>query len=228
MDNFYDTVFLVENTIVKANSLLLRVRSPYFAAMLSPSHRFLERNKLSGPPSAMGIHVYHGYQTIKIEDVPRVYFHCIIQYLYSDHFVIHSHSLEFFLRLFVFADYFMVPRLVDICSDYLKNFVNTKTAITLLLYSLAHNASQLQRFLTYFIAQNKHEVQSSEAYKRFSHKAHPSLKEAVKEMIDKECQESYVEIAIRNYQKKECTGNNIEEDYQWEILESAEYIYLQE
>jgi len=55
-----------------------------------------------------------------VTGVPKAFFTCIIQYLYSDHFYIQNEEIEFFLKMMIYADYFMLPRLVDICSSYLK------------------------------------------------------------------------------------------------------------
>jgi hypothetical protein len=44
----------------------------------------------------------------------------------------------------IYADYFALPRLVDICSSYLKPFVNSKTVLQILLLAHAHNANQLE------------------------------------------------------------------------------------
>lgn len=40
----------------------------------------------------------------------------------------------------IYADYFMLERLVDICSNYLQKFVNVKTVLSILLLAHAHNA----------------------------------------------------------------------------------------
>jgi hypothetical protein len=42
LDEFYDIVFLVEETLIKANSLVLMVRCPYFKSMLSTKYSFKE------------------------------------------------------------------------------------------------------------------------------------------------------------------------------------------
>jgi hypothetical protein len=127
LDDFYDILFLVEDTLIKANSLILRTRCPYFAAMLSRTYGFREgQHKRS--------------QSIRVEGVPKALFSCIIQYIYSDHFYIQRHNLEFFVQLFIFADYFILPRLVEICSNYLKTFVTSGTVLTLLLLAHAHNS----------------------------------------------------------------------------------------
>jgi|LauGreDrversion4_2_1035121.scaffolds.fasta_scaffold72321_1 hypothetical protein len=141
LDDFYDILFLVDGTLIKANSLVLRIRSPYFSAMLSPQNGFFETNMKKG-------------QSIKVYGVEKSYFSCIIQYIYSDHFYIHRQNVEFFVKLLIFADYFMLPRLVDICSNYLKSFVNIKTVFTLLLVGNSHNADQLVNYCVHYIAMN--------------------------------------------------------------------------
>lgn len=72
-DDFYDILLMVEDTCVKANSLILKLRSPYFQAMLSPQYGFKESRLGKGSP-------------IKIEGVPMHLFKCIMSYIYSDRF----------------------------------------------------------------------------------------------------------------------------------------------
>lgn len=42
LDDFYDILFLVDDTLIKANSLVLSARSPYFKSMLSRKYSFQE------------------------------------------------------------------------------------------------------------------------------------------------------------------------------------------
>ena len=58
----------------------------------------------------------------------------------------------------MFADYFMLPRLVDICSSYLKVFVNNKSAFSLLLVAQSHNADQLENYCIHYIALNQYDI----------------------------------------------------------------------
>ena len=127
LNDFYDVLFLIDDTLIKGNSLIMRARSPYFAAMLSPTHRFRET------------HLNRGC-SIRVQGVPKLYFNTILEYMYSDHFFIQKHSIDFFVRLLIFADYFLLPRLVDICSRYLKPFVTVNTAVILFLVAHSHNA----------------------------------------------------------------------------------------
>lgn len=42
LDDFYDILFLVDDTLIKANSLVLSARCPYFKSMLSANYSFKE------------------------------------------------------------------------------------------------------------------------------------------------------------------------------------------
>lgn len=42
LDEFYDIVFRVGDTLIKANSTVLKVRSKYFESMLSSKYKFRE------------------------------------------------------------------------------------------------------------------------------------------------------------------------------------------
>lgn len=67
----------------------------------------------------------------------------------------------FFLRLLMLADYFMLPRLVDICTSHIKPFVTVKNVLNVLLVAHAHNADQLERYCLNFITLNENEILES-------------------------------------------------------------------
>jgi hypothetical protein len=67
----------------------------------------------------------------------------------------------FFLRLLMLADYFMLPRLVDICTSHIKPFINVKNVLNILLVAHAHNAEQLENFCLNFITLNENEILES-------------------------------------------------------------------
>ncbi len=113
--------------------------------MLSPRYRFKESNLNRGC-------------SIRVVGVPKIFFNTILEYMYSDHFHIQKHSIDFFVRLMIFADYFLLPRLVDICCRYLKPFVTINTAVILFLVAHSHNAEQLESYCINFIAMNEAEV----------------------------------------------------------------------
>lgn len=65
----------------------------------------------------------------QFKDIPKKYFSCIIQYLYSDHFFILSQTLDFFLDLVAYADYFMLDGLKAICAIYIQQFITLGNVI---------------------------------------------------------------------------------------------------
>jgi len=107
--------------------------------------------------------------------VPKQYFTCIIQYIYSDHFYIQRQEAEFFIKLLIYADYFMLPRLVEICSSYLKQFVTVKSVLQILLIALAHNAEQLEKYCLHFIILNERDVLEGRNWRLFKRNADESL-----------------------------------------------------
>ena len=242
LDDFYDVLFLVEDTYIKANSLILRTRSPYFSSMLSPYYGFKEASVMKG-------------SSIRVVGVSKSLFSCVLQYIYSDHFYIQSHTVEFFVQLFIIADYFMLTRLVDICSSYLKTFVNCNTALSMMLLAHAHNAEQLERYCLHFIAMNQEAISGSQAFHNFRGKADISLFDSFNSKIQMEVETSFVQISVANLQssRKESLSqseqqhpfkrqkprdefvnsqsedNSIDEIMSIEnILCASDYIYLQE
>lgn len=71
----------------------------------------------------------------------------------------------------IYADYFSLPRLVDICSSYLKQYVNVKSAILLFLLAHAHNATQLEKYCINYIAMNEFEIMNSRHFRNFKRQA---------------------------------------------------------
>lgn len=65
LDEFYDILFHVEDTLIKANTLVLSARCPYFKSMLSSKYSFKE-SKVDKS----------GF--IRVIGVPKLYFSCII------------------------------------------------------------------------------------------------------------------------------------------------------
>ena len=57
---------------------------------------------------------------VVVRGIPKQYFTAIIQFLYTDNFCQTETSLAFFLRLLLYADYFMIGRLSDLCQKILR------------------------------------------------------------------------------------------------------------
>ena len=85
--------------------------------------------------------------------MPEKYFLCIIQYLYSDKFFYEESeaTIEFFLSLLVFADYFLLPNLVQQCSYFVAKMISLPNVLASLLVSHAHNAQALEEFCINYI-----------------------------------------------------------------------------
>ena len=181
---------------------------------------------------------------IKVIGVPRAYFSCIIQYIYSDHFYISRHDLEYFLKLLTFADYFLLPRLVEICSSYLKNFVNLKNALHILLVAHSHNAIQLEQYCINYIIMNERDIMNSREYKNFKRRAQAGLLKVIEESILREKQESFVQNCISNFKQHNdarVTDSRLSSASAEELIQSTEreidfehifgttqYIYMEE
>ena len=107
LDEFFDVVFNLENkSYIKGNSFVLSARSEYFKAMFSVKHGFRETSDEQLQKQGQNT-----FKMIKVHGVPKIFFNCMIQYLYSDHFYIGQQSIEFFLQLMIYSDYFLIPRL---------------------------------------------------------------------------------------------------------------------
>ena len=74
--------------------------------------------------------------------------------MYSDNFIIVDGSLLYYKNLMLYADYFMLPRLSEICQLHITKFVKPKNCLELYLVAQAHNAEQLEQFCLHFIATN--------------------------------------------------------------------------
>lgn len=124
LDFFHDLVFKFDSgEILPANSAVVTSRCDYFRSMLTKKYGFkFESDGM--------------VRFVEIKGIERSYFQVILQYLYSDTYQICSdemNSLTFFLSLLIYADYFMIQRLVEICSKKITECIRPKNAIALLL-----------------------------------------------------------------------------------------------
>jgi len=89
---------------------------------------------------------------VTIKGIPRKYFVQIIQYLYSDQFqMTEKISLDYFLNLLIFTDYFMMPRMSQLVSSYITALISTENVTQILLVANTHNAPQLVDYCTHYI-----------------------------------------------------------------------------
>lgn len=162
LDEFYDVVFRVDNCDIMAYSHVLKARSSYFEAMLSTHNRFKEVSQM---PCIFGDG--REYQLVQINNVQKNTMKCILQYIYSDHFLFMGQNIDFFVQLMICADYFMLPRLVQICSKYIKDFVTHQNVLCVVLLAQAHNAGDLLRFCLNYICLNEESILSSREWSLF-------------------------------------------------------------
>jgi hypothetical protein len=62
LDDFHDILFQVDDSHIKANSVVLKARCPYFHSMLSAKYHFRESQA----------------SQVRVEGVPKTYFTCIV------------------------------------------------------------------------------------------------------------------------------------------------------
>lgn len=198
IDEFADIVFKVENSYIKGYSPLLKARSPYFRAMLSrtgPQH-FQESEAPCLPQGSSA------YRVIRVEGVPKVLVQCLLQYLYSDHFYIAQQSIDFFLRLLIAADYFMVDRLRELCSKYAKEYISVTNVLPVLLIAYSHNAIELENFCLKFISLNEAEILGSSEWQTFKKHTQPRLfKTLVMRLLNKK-EDTFVQTSVECFIKE--------------------------
>jgi hypothetical protein len=103
-------VFVLDsNEKIRVNSAMLCARSDYFKAMFSSSFGFKESYFTHYFED--GSEVRQLKRVVHLHGVSKLYLAAIIQYLYSDNFIISEGTLPFYMNLMIYADYFMLPRL---------------------------------------------------------------------------------------------------------------------
>ena len=107
-----------------------------------------------------------------------------------------------------------------------------------MLISHAHNASQLEEYCINFIALNEKEILESRSFRHFKRQAQDTLFQLFMLRLQKEKEESYLQICISNSNKKDTKDagkyplknlafNDDEIDLD-ELLNTSNYIYLEE
>lgn len=61
----------------------------------------------------------------------------------------------------LYADYFMLPRLSEICQLHIAKFIKPKNCLELYLVAQAHNNEQLESYCLHFIATNETQILGS-------------------------------------------------------------------
>ena len=193
LDYFYDVVFVLDsNEKIRVNSAVLSARSEYFRAMFSSRYSYRESYFTHYFDDGQNHEVRQLKRIVTLRGVPKIYLAAIIQYLYSDNFIIVESNIQFYLNLMLYADYFMIPRLSEICQLHLAKFVKPKNCLELYLVAQAHNAEQLEQFCLHFIATNHSAILASQEWKDLDQKSKAledperGVLPALKEKIDDE------------------------------------------
>ncbi len=104
---------------------------------------------------------------ININGIQKNYLSVILQYLYTDSFKLtgqDQESFTFWLNLLIYADYFLIQRLVDICSTKLVECIRVKNVVPLYLIAQSHNAVILESQCLLFIVCNEAAVYRNNVY----------------------------------------------------------------
>jgi len=136
IEDFNDIEIIVDHIYFKANKCLLTARSPYFQLLFSSN--FLEN-------SLKRIRIlWISYQSLFL----------VLQYIYTDKVSLQpiSKSYKMPFLLLIAADYFILPRLVDICSEEIAQLISMSLATSIMLFAYVYNSSKLLNLAAYYIA----------------------------------------------------------------------------
>jgi hypothetical protein len=75
----------------------------------------------------------------------------------------------------IYADFFMISSLTQICCKYIKQFVTPKNVLSVLLVSHAHNCQDLENFCLETLCLNEAEILPSREWKQFKQLTTDSL-----------------------------------------------------
>ena len=79
----------------------------------------------------------------------------------------------------LYADYFMINRLSEICQNILIRFVKPKNVLDLYLVAHAHNATLLEQYCIHMLTINEPEVKTSVQWREFERKCKSTGKECL-------------------------------------------------
>jgi len=118
LKTFDDIKLIFENNeCITASSLVLAARCEYFRSMFRRQAVWKERS----------------FQ-ISIQGIQKPYFEALIQYFYTDTFRFEQpHSLCTWVNFLIYADYFLLTRVMELCAEKLTQCIRTKNVVPLLL-----------------------------------------------------------------------------------------------
>ena len=81
--------------------------------------------------------------------------------------------------MLVYADFFMLDRLVEICSSLLIQFVRANNVLQIWLVAHAFNAGQLERYCLHYMVCNEDKIKGNGTWVDFENKVKPCLLQKV-------------------------------------------------
>jgi len=120
---------------------------------------------------------------IEINDIPALHFSAILQFLYTDSLALFRDEPEFFIELLIYADSYFLDRLVDLCSLYLKNHINSQTVCQILLIAYHYNAKNLEEYCLNFLAMNEY-IYEDPDFEKWADKVDSKLFETFIEKVE--------------------------------------------
>jgi len=141
-----DITFIIEGQPIHAHKMML-VRSPYFRAMFS------------------GTMIESQQSEIRIEEIPPHIFLLVIEYLYTDHVVIH---VEYAMELFAAADLFDIPRLQAMCEKSMLKTIHVGNAASIFLTADLHSANTLRAKALKYILKHFELVSKSTSFEEMA------------------------------------------------------------
>jgi hypothetical protein len=97
------------------------------------------------------------WRVLKLVGISKDYVEAIVLYSFSGNLLQNQSgpkSLNLYLTLLIYADYFALTGLVDIFSQTISDFICVKNVLPLYLIAQAHNVKTLESECTQFIAFN--------------------------------------------------------------------------
>ncbi len=107
-------------------------------------------------------------------------------------------SLCVWLNFLIYADYFMLQRIIELCSEKIQACIRVKNVIPLYLIAQAHNAVQLETKCLQFIVVNEAAVYKNSAYLKLAQQQ-PHLVQLIRENVELEMNEDYVCLSVKRF-----------------------------
>lgn len=115
-----------------------------------------------------------------------------------------------------FADFFLMPRLVQICAHYVKRLLTPQNVLAVMVLAHLHNSHDLLLFCCEFLIQNFKAIKASQEWMIFRTNVEPSIqRELMQEIIKYKEQDFFVQHSIEAFIRENSVvaKNRIEPEY---------------